>query len=79
MIHSKKFWFLSKRGSKLFNGYDKIRFNKLGIIHDSFVSEKSIVDSDGVINAIKQLKKTKHIEEGYLEPPKVKKIKIGKN
>ncbi len=43
---------------------------KLGITHDSFISEKSIVNADTVTKAINLLKKTKHIEEGYLEPPK---------
>ena len=44
--------------------------NKLGISHDNFVSEKSIVEKKNVENAIKQLKLTKHVEEGFLEPPK---------
>ena len=43
---------------------------KLGISHDNFTSEKSIVKSDTVNTAINQLKKNKHVEEGYLEPPK---------
>ena len=43
---------------------------KLGITHDSFVSEKSIVSSNTVTNAIDKLKKNNYIEEGYLEPPK---------
>ena len=66
----KSFNFLAKEALSYSMEMIKSDLTKLGIIHDSFVSEKSIVDSDGVINAIKQLKKTKHIEEGYLEPPK---------
>ena len=44
--------------------------DKLGIFHDNFVSEKSIVEKNTVANAVKQLQKTKHVEEGYLDPPK---------
>ena len=66
----KSFDFLAKEALSYSMDMIKSDLTKLGIIHDSFVSEKSIVDSDGVINAIRQLKKTKHIEEGYLEPPK---------
>ena len=43
---------------------------KLGISHNSFISEKSIVDSNTVTKAIDRLKKTKHVEDGYLDPPK---------
>ena len=43
---------------------------KLGISHNSFISEKSIVDSKTVTKAIDRLKKTKHVEDGYLNPPK---------
>ena len=43
---------------------------KLGISHDSFVSENLIVEKKTVNDAIEQLKKTKHVEEGYLDPPK---------
>ena len=62
--------FLAKESLSYSMGMIKSDLTKLGITHDSFVSEKSIVESDGVTNAIKQLKKTKHIEEGFLEPPK---------
>ena len=66
----KNFNFLAKEALSYSMDMIKSDLTKLGITHDSFVSEKSIVDSDGVINAIKQLKKNKNIEEGYLEPPK---------
>ena len=62
--------FLAKESLSYSMGMIKSDLTKLGITHDSFVSEKSIAESDGVTNAIKQLKKTKHIEEGFLEPPK---------
>ena len=66
----KNYAFLAKESLSYSMGMIKSDLTKLGISHDSFVSEKSIVDSDGVTKAIKQLKKAKHIEEGYLEPPK---------
>ena len=44
--------------------------NKLGVSHDNFVSEKSIVEKKNVESAIKKLRLTKHVEEGYLDPPK---------
>tara|TARA_Y100000591_G_C21829581_1_gene698770 strand:+ start:209 stop:1927 length:1719 start_codon:yes stop_codon:yes gene_type:complete len=43
---------------------------KLGISHDNFVSEKSIVDKNTIAKAIKELKTLDYVEEGYLEPPK---------
>ena len=53
----------------------KIDLKKLGILHDSFVSEKSIVNSNTIQKAITKLKKTNHIEEGFLDPPKREEIK----
>ena len=53
----------------------KSDLEKLGILHDSFVSEKSIVSSNALQKAIEKLKKTKHVEEGFLEPPKGEEIK----
>ncbi len=53
----------------------KSDLEKLGILHDSFVSEKSIVNSNALQKAIEKLKKTKHVEEGFLEPPKGEEIK----
>ena len=44
--------------------------DKLGISHDSFVSEKSIVEKNDVATAIEKLKTNKYVEEGYLDPPK---------
>ena len=42
----------------------------LGISHDSFVSEKSLVKKDLVAKSISFLKKKKLVEEGFLSPPK---------
>ncbi len=62
--------FLEKESLKYSMEMIKNDLKKLGIIHDSFVSEKSLVETRTVTNAITQLKKTKFVEEGYLEPPK---------
>ena len=42
----------------------------LGIKHDNFVFESSIINKKIVLNVIKKLKKKKFIYEGQLEPPK---------
>jgi len=42
----------------------------LGISHDNFVSEKSLVKNDLITKSIKGLKNKKFVEEGYLAPPK---------
>jgi len=42
----------------------------LGISHDNFISEKSLVRQDLVTKSIKYLKEKKFVEEGYLNPPK---------
>jgi arginyl-tRNA synthetase len=42
----------------------------LGISHDNFVSEKSLVNKDLVAKSIKRLQEKKFVEEGYLKPPK---------
>ena len=42
----------------------------LGISHDNFVSEKSLVTKDLVSKSIKYLQGKKFVEEGYLSPPK---------
>ncbi len=62
--------FLEKESLKHSMEMIKNDLKKLGIIHDSFVSEKSLVETKIVTNAIAQLKKTKYVEEGYLDPPK---------
>ena len=67
--------FLYKESLKQSMEMIKSDLKKLGISHDKFVSEKSLVDADTVKKAINQLKKTKHVEEGFLEPPKGEEIK----
>ena len=62
--------FLEKEALKHSMDMIKQDLKKLGIAHDNFTSEKSIVKSNTVNTAIKQLKETQHVEEGYLEPPK---------
>jgi arginyl-tRNA synthetase len=42
----------------------------LGIFHDNFVSEKSLVEKNLVAKSIKYLQDKKFVEEGYLNPPK---------
>jgi len=42
----------------------------LGISHDNFVSEKSLVEKNLVAKSIQYLKDKKFVEEGYLNPPK---------
>jgi arginyl-tRNA synthetase len=42
----------------------------LGISHDNFVSEKSLVKKDLIAKSIKYLQDKNFVEEGYLSPPK---------
>ncbi len=62
--------FLSKESLNYSIEMIKQDLKKLGINHDKFVSEKLIVEKKILFKAIEQLKKTKHVEEGFLEPPK---------
>ena len=62
--------FLTKESLKYSMEMIKSDLKKLGISHDSFISEKSIVNSKTVIKAINQLKRSNYVEEGFLEPPK---------
>ncbi len=62
--------FLSKESLNYSMEMIKQDLKKLGISHDKFVSEKLIVEKKILFKAIEQLKKTKHVEEGFLEPPK---------
>ncbi len=62
--------FLSKESLNYSMEMIKQDLKKLGISHDKFVSEKLIVEKKILLKAIEQLKKTKHVEEGFLEPPK---------
>ena len=60
--------FLHKEALNLSMQMIKSDLNILGISHDNFVSEKSVVESKTLDNAIKLLKKTNYVEEGYLDP-----------
>ena len=62
--------FLSKESLNYSMEMIKQDLKKLGISHDKFVSEKIIVEKKILFKAIEQLKKTKYVEEGFLEPPK---------
>ncbi len=66
--------FLYKESLKQSMKMIKSDLKKLGISHDKFVSEKSLVDANTVKKAINHLKKTKYVEEGFLEPPKGEEI-----
>ena len=48
----------------------KLDLKALGISHDNFVSEKSLVKKNLVEKAIQDLREKKFVEEGYLNPPK---------
>ena len=67
--------FLEKMSLKYSMASIKKDLEKLGIKHDIFISEKSIVKANTVTKAINQLKKTNHVEDGYLDPPKGEEIK----
>ena len=67
--------FLEKMSLKYSMASIKKDLEKLGIKHDIFISEKSIVKTNTVTKAINQLKKTNHVEDGYLDPPKGEEIK----
>ena len=66
----KNFAFLSNESLK--HSMDLIRndLKSLGILHDNFVSEKSLVQKNLVEKSIQYLKDKKFVEEGYLKPPK---------
>ncbi len=62
--------FLSKESLKHSMHMIKSDLKELGVIHDNFVSEKSIIQLNIVNNTVNQLRKKNFIEEGYLEPPR---------
>ena len=67
--------FLSEEALNLSMQMIKSDLRLLGISHDNFISEKSIVESKTLDKAINLLKKTDYIKEGYLDPPKGEEIK----
>ena len=50
--------------------HSMILIKSLGISHDNFVSEKSLVKKDLIAKSIKYLQDKNFVEEGYLSPPK---------
>ena len=66
----KIFPFLSQISLKYSMILIKNDLKSLGISHDKFVSEKSLVKDDLVGKSIKYLQDKKYVEEGYLSPPK---------
>ena len=67
---TKVFDLLSNESLKHSMNLIKADLKALGISHDNFVSEKSLVEKNLVEKAIKNLKDNKFVEEGYLNPPK---------
>ena len=64
------FVMLSEQSLKHSMNLIKEDLKALGISHDNFVSEKSLVEKNLVEKAIQNLKEKKFVEEGYLSPPK---------
>ena len=61
---------LSKESLKHSMNLIKEDLKALGISHDNFVSEKSLVEKNLVEKSIQSLKEKKFVEEGFLNPPK---------
>ena len=66
----KNFDILSKVALKHSMDLIKNDLKALGITHDNFVSEKTLVEKNLVEKSIKYLIDKKFVEEGYLNPPK---------
>jgi len=66
----KNFTTLSKEALKHSMSMIKNDLKRLGISHDNFVSETTLVEKNLVEKSINYLKEKKFVEEGYLEPPK---------
>ena len=64
------FQVLSKESLKHSMNLIKEDLKALGISHDNFVSEKSLVEKNLVEKSIQNLKEKKFVEEGFLNPPK---------
>mgnify|MGYP006149583473 FL=1 len=66
----KNYTILSKEALKHSMDLIKKDLKGLGISHDNFVSEKTLVEKNLVEKSIQYLKNKKFVEEGYLNPPK---------
>ena len=60
------------RNESLKHSMDLIKkdLKALGILHDNFVSEKSLVEKNLVEKSIQYLKDKNYVEDGFLKPPK---------
>ena len=67
---NRNFDMLSEQSLKHSMNLIKSDLKALGISHDNFVSEKSLVEKNLVEKAINDLREKKFVEEGYLNPPK---------
>ena len=67
---NKIFNMLSQESLKHSMNLIKTDLKALGISHDNFVSERSLVEKKLVEKAIEDLRKKNFVEEGYLNPPK---------
>ncbi len=61
---------IKKQGLKYSMELIKTDLKNLGIYHDNFFSETTLVKNKSVEKVVKILRKKNLIEEGYLEPPK---------
>ena len=61
---------LSKESLKHSMNLIKTDLKSLGILHDNFVSESTLVQKNLVDKSIQYLRDKKFVEEGYLNPPK---------
>ena len=66
----KIFDMLSEQSLKHSMNLIKSDLSALGISHDNFVSEKSLVEKNLVEKVVLDLRKKNFVEEGYLNPPK---------
>jgi arginyl-tRNA synthetase len=74
----KSFAILSVQSLKHSMNLIKTDLKALGISHDNFVSEKSLVEKNLVEKAIQNLREKKFVEDGYLNPPKGEEVKSWK-
>ena len=71
----KSYQLLKKESLKHSMNLIKVDLKNLGIVHDNFFSETTLVENKLVDKAINLLKKNNFVEEGYLDQPKGEKDK----
>ena len=69
---------LKKESLKYSMSLIKFDLKKLGIEHDNFFSETELIENKLVDKAVNHLKKNNYVQEGYLEPQKERRIKLGR-